>query len=204
MKTYLNKNILSSVAGAALISSAMCLSGAGAASGQTSIGVLDVNRIITEAKASKDINKQMEAFRTGYQATVMKQEKTLRASEKQLTASQKSLSPKDFEKKKKEFEAQVVELQKAIMTQNNELQKSAQFAMEKIRTHVVEISKDIAGKRGFAFILPSNVPIYYEQQFDITDLIIKQLDQKLPKMKIDIKTTVISTSASNKKATAAS
>ncbi len=174
--------------GAALIGSSLLALQAEAAP-QMNIGILDVNRIISEAKAAKDINQQMEKFRTEYQTSITAQEKSLRAKEKKLAEQQKTLEPKAFAKKKKAFEQEVMELQKSIMAQNQELQKAAQASMEKIRTNVISISEKLAKAQGYAMILPSTVPVYFEKQYDITTTVITQLDKNLPSLKVEVKLT---------------
>ena len=186
MKTYLSKKYLAPVVGAALVSAA-ALFATGANAAETKIGVIDVNRIITEAKAAKDINKQMEQFRKDYQAKISSQEKSLRAEEKKLAEQQKTLSPKEFNVKKKAFEGRVVELQKEIMAQNQALQQAAQSAMEKIRSNVIEISEIERKKRGFSMNIPSTVPVSFDPAYDITSEVISQLNSKLPGMKVDFK-----------------
>lgn len=153
------------------------------------IGVLDINRIIVEAKAAKDINKQMEVHRAKYQQKIDAQEKALRAQEKSLIETQKDLSPKAFEEKKKEFELHVASLQQAIVGSNTELQRAAQMSMEKIRTAVSDISGKHAKKEGLSFVLPTAVPVYFTKDHDITNPVIAELNKELPTVKVIVRDT---------------
>lgn len=157
--------------------------------GMASIGVLDINRIIMESNAAKDINKQMEVYRTKYQEKIDSHEKALRNEEQSLIEAQKDLSPKAFEEKKKEFEEQVANLQKAIVVSNTELQRAAQMSMEKIRAAVADISGKLAKKQGLSFVLPTAVPVYYTKDHDITNPVITELNKELPSVKVIVRET---------------
>jgi outer membrane protein len=154
------------------------------------MGILDINRIINESKAAKALNTQMDIYRKTYQDEIRKREQILREKEAKLIEEQKSLSPNDFEKKRKEFEKQVAELQKYVMAKDTGLKEAGQVAMEDIRRAVVEITQKIAQEKGCKIVLPSSIPVYIDEtdNVDITDRVLKELDQKLPKVDVVIKT----------------
>jgi outer membrane protein len=154
------------------------------------MGVLDINRILNESKAAKALNTQMEIYRKTYQDEIRKHEQALREKETKLVEEQKNLSPNDFEKKRKEFEKQVAELQKNVMAKDTGLKEAGQIAMEDIRKAVVEITQKIAHEKGFKIVLPSSIPVYIDEtnNVDITDRVLKELDLKLPKVDVVVKT----------------
>ena len=157
-----------------------------AAAEQTTIGVLDVNRIIAEAESAKDVNAQIQKLRTEFQGAISKQEKTLRTKEDKLKGQKDKLSKADFDKKIEEFQIEVSELQRSVSGRNNELHTAANASMTKIRDMVVQISEEIAKKQGMKMILPSSFPVYYKDNLDITAQVIKALDIKLPKVKVEV------------------
>ncbi|MBL0942448.1 MAG: OmpH family outer membrane protein [Alphaproteobacteria bacterium] len=153
------------------------------------IGILDINRILNESKAAKALNTQMDSYRKTYQDEIRKHEQALRENEAKLVEEQKNLSPNDFEKKRKDFEKEVAELQKSVMAKDTGLKEAGQIAMEDIRKAVVDITQKIAREKGFKIVLPSSIPVYIDESnnVDITDRVLKGLDQKLPKVDVVVK-----------------
>lgn len=155
-----------------------------------SFGILDVNRIITESKAAKALNSQMEIYRKTYQEEIHKHEEALRKKEATLVGEQKNLSPNEFEKKRKEFEKQVAELQKLVVAKDASLKEAGQAAMEEIRKAVIEITTKIAQEKGFRIIFPASIPVYVSdsEKADITNSVLEKLDLKLPRVDVVVKT----------------
>ncbi|MEN8236801.1 MAG: OmpH family outer membrane protein [Pseudomonadota bacterium] len=150
------------------------------------IAILDVNRIIAEAKAAKAVNSQMEKYQKDFQAEIKKQEQSLRDLNNQLVKDEKKLDAKAFEKKKADFDAKVAALQRTVMTRNSELQQAAQTSMERVRGAVVDISEKIRISRGFSLVLPSSFPVTYDPKSDITDEVIVVLNKQLPTINVKI------------------
>jgi|GEM_PF-619782 len=151
------------------------------------IAVLDVNKILSDSKAAKGLNEQMEKLRVKYETDISKKEESLRAEEKALTEQQTKMKEADLEKRKKAFEANVAELQKSVMAQQNQLNQGAQEAMDKIRESVLKISKDIAATKGYKYVAPAAAFLHFEPADDITTETITRLDKELPEVKVVIK-----------------
>lgn len=151
------------------------------------IAVLDVNKILSDSKAAKALNEQMEKLRVKYETEISKKEEALRAEEKQLTEQQTKMKEADLEKRKKAFEASVADLQKSVMVQQNQLNQGGQEAMDKIRESVLKISKDIAATKGYKYVQPAAAFLHFDPADDITTETITRLDKDLPEVKVVIK-----------------
>jgi outer membrane protein len=149
------------------------------------IAMLDINRIITDSKASGSINNQMKTFSEKYQKVISDRETKLKAQEKKLIDERSSMSQEDFASKTQSFEKDVAGLQQEIMIRNNELNVAAQKAMEQIRQKVVGITKNIAKKKGYTDVLPASIPVYSTSD-DITKTVIAVLDKELPSVKVTV------------------
>src|SRR5688500_16951311 len=68
------------------------------------IAVVDVQYILQESVASKNIQKQLDAQRQTYQNEISKQEEKLRAAEQELNQQRSNLSADAFSQKRREFE----------------------------------------------------------------------------------------------------
>ncbi len=163
------------------------------------VAILDVNRIISEAKAAKAVNEQMEKYQKDFQAEIKKQEDALRTLNNQLVKEEKTLDAPAFEKKKADFDKKVASLQRTVMTRNSELQQAAQTSMEQVRGAVVDISEKIRVARGFAIVLPSSFPVAFDKGLDITDEVVVALNKQLPTVNVKIaKTNTASTKTAKK------
>lgn len=149
------------------------------------IAILDVNKILSESKAAKGLNDQMNSLRVKVEQTIMKKEEELRSKEKEL----EKLTGDKLEKARTALEAQVAEFQKTIMSQQNDLQQAAQQAMDKIRDKVIAISGEVANGKGFAYVQPAAGFLYYPTNTDITTETIAKLDKDLPSVKVEVKAT---------------
>lgn len=159
---------------------------AGKTTQEAKIAILDVNRIIAEAKAAKAVNVQMEKFQKEFQTEIKKKEEALKALNSQLVKDEKKLDAKAFEKKKVDFDTKVANLQRTVMTRNSELQQAAQSSMEQVRGAVVEISEEVRISGDFSLVLPSSFPVTFDKSLDITDKVIIALNKKLPTVTVKI------------------
>jgi outer membrane protein len=151
------------------------------------IAVLDINRIMTESKAAKGLNEQMEKLRTTYETEIAAKEEKLRKEEEQLTKNGASMKEAELEKRKKAFEASVGELQKTVMTKQNQMQNGANEALTTVRDSVVKISGDIAKNKGLQYVQPAAGFLYFSPEVDITNDTIARLDKELPEVKVVLK-----------------
>ena len=79
---------------------------AGAQGTNSQFAVIDVQRILREAKASKSVAPQMEKLRKSYQGAVRKREAELRKTSEDLQRQRAILAPEAFAKKRREYETQ--------------------------------------------------------------------------------------------------
>ncbi len=163
------------------------------------IAVLDVNRILTEAKAAKGLNTQMETLRTKYETDISKKEESLRNEERALTDQSSKMKEAELEKRKKAFEANVAELQKSIMAQQTQLTNAAQDSMNTVREAVLKISSEIAKAKGYNYVQPAAGFLYHSPDVDITTETITRLDKDLPEVKVVLKEVAVTPAAAPEK-----
>ena len=158
--------------------------------------IIDVNRILSESKAAKGLNDQMNTLRTNYEKDIYKQEEDLRAQERKL----EGLKGEALEKARKDLEGKVAKFQKEIMMQQNKMQQAAQNAMDQIREKVVNISNEVAKSQNFVYVQPAAGFLYYPKEADITSATITKLDKDLPSVKLTVGADTEKTSKETTKA----
>src|SRR3546814_3315299 len=72
--------------------------------------VIDTNRIMTEAKAMKNIRDQIERIRGAFQNEIKKEEDELRAADQDMAGQRQLLSPEAFNQRRQELQQRAAAL----------------------------------------------------------------------------------------------
>jgi Skp family chaperone for outer membrane proteins len=78
------------------------------------IAVVDVQQVVRNSLAAKDVSAQIEKKRVAHQAEITKQEENLEKRNQELSKQRAVLSPEAFEQKVKEFKSQVADVQRDV------------------------------------------------------------------------------------------
>ena len=148
------------------------------------LGVLDVQAILREAAAVKDIRGQITKYGTDFEKEIEKKRGDLRKANQELARQRTILSPETFAEKRREFEQQVVKVQRLVQKRQRELDKSRKIAMDTVNKAYIEIVAKLADERNLAMILRKNQTAYSVGTLDLTKTVLDLLNNKLPKVKI--------------------
>ena len=178
------------VAGMAVI--AMFALGAAPAAAQKAAPVtaalVDSQKIFRGAMAFRSARDQLDKVRSGYQAEVAKEEEKLRAEEQELTRQRAVLAPEAFDAKQREFQRRVTEMQRQVQERSRQLEQSFNNARGEIGKVLVAIVTEMANERNFTLVLDRGQVVYGSDKLDITDEVLKRLDQRLPSVKVNVPT----------------
>ena len=148
------------------------------------LGVLDVQAILREAAAVKDIRGQITKYGTDFEKEIEKKRGDLRKANQELARQRTILSPETFAQKRREFEQQVVKVQRLVQKRQRELDKSRKIAMDTVNKAYIEIVAKLADERNLAMIIRKNQTAYSVGTLDLTKTVLDLLNNKLPKVKI--------------------
>ena len=147
---------------------------------ETSIGVVNVAKIMQSSKAATSVREQMQAKQKSFQAELDAKEKALLAEDQALVKQKGSADKAAFEKKVKEFREKAATEQRAVQSKKAQLDKSFAGALEEIQKAVLDIVKQMASEKKLNLVVSSAQVLYGDQSLDITDEVLKRLDSKLP------------------------
>lgn len=150
------------------------------------IAIIDIKKILNESKATKGIQEQIEGQRKKVQADVTKQEEALRAEDKKLAEQRSVLSAEAFAAKQKTFKEKVLKAQKEVQDHRGKLETAYNKALASVQEVLIETLKEMAKKRGFKAVIPAAHVAYYDDSLDITNDVLKKLDEKLPSVKVGL------------------
>ncbi len=152
---------------------------------QTSIAVVDVERVLNEAKAAKALNKERKQAREKLLAELSKKEQSLRDEGKKLFDERKDLSEEEFVKKQKAYEEKLIEMRKTTQKKKRAFEEASNIALDQLKDHLAEAVKAIANEKGYGLVISNRNVIAGEKSLDVTKATVEALDKK--KIKIPFK-----------------
>lgn len=151
------------------------------------IAVIDLARVMREAKVSVNMQKQLEDQRAKFQDEFSKLERKLMETEKKLSEESQGLSEEDADKKKQEFEKQLLDSRRLVQKRSRDLEKASSDALLELKGHIDEIVTKMAKDQNYTFVMTKQDIVYADASTDITDDVLKMLDKEIKEIKINIK-----------------
>ena len=152
----------------------------------TSIGIIDINKVLTESKAAKDATKQIEKIQVKSEEDSKKEDELIIKEREKLIEQQSVMAPEAFEVKVANFEKKVQSYQIERQEKLRRLDQMVQEARASILDEVKPIINDYASELGITVILEKNAVILSADDMDMTDQVIEILNKNLPKIKVEL------------------
>lgn len=144
------------------------------------IYVIDIQRVINESVAGKAARRNMEdeARKRQLKLEAFQQERDRMRQE--LEKQGKLLSREALEQRQEQMAKKDRELERAVQDEREELQKKSGSEVEKIVKDVHLILKELSQKEGYGLVIERDdrIVLFVSQEFDLTEQVIKQLDQR--------------------------
>lgn len=150
------------------------------------IAVVDVEKILSESKAGKDIQKQLKSRREAFQKEFSERENALMKSEKQLIEDKATLSQDDFIERRKKFEKELLETRNLFQKRRNALDKGLSAALKDLRKNIFQVTAEVADDAGYKVVLTRSSVVIVEKNIEITEQVLKQLDKTVQTIKLDV------------------
>ncbi len=152
----------------------------------TSIGIIDINKVLTESKAAIDATNQIEKIQQKTEEESKNEDELIIKEREKLIEQQSVMAPEAFEVKVSEFEKKVQSYQIEKQDKLRRLDQMVQMARAKILEEVKPIINDYASELGITVILEKNAVILSADDMDMTDQVIQILNKNLPKIKVKL------------------
>ncbi len=153
---------------------------------ETKIAVVDVEKVLAEGKASKSLQKQIQAKKEAFQKEFADKEKQLKTTENNLLEQKDKLSAEEFAKQRKAYEEKILETRKLFQKRRSSLDEGLGKAMAELRKNIVESAAKIAEQKGYDIIVTKDAVLIAEKDLDITGDVLTQLDAKLADIKLSV------------------
>ncbi len=150
------------------------------------IAVIDSRMVRFNSAAGKDIQSQLDAIRTKFQAEIAEQEKSLKEEETTLK-SQRSILPKEsYDAKVKDFQNKVLTVQREVQIKNKQLETALGNAQNELQRALKPILQKILKEHKATMIMDVSLVIEKTSGLDVTTKVIEALDQVLPTIKVEL------------------
>lgn len=151
---------------------------------ETSIGIIDINRILSESKAAIDASKQIEKIARDIEDEIKEGDEKIIKEQNLLIESQAIMAPEAFETKRLEYESK-------IQKYNNERQAKLLKIDELIATSrndvlnaLKPILEEVSNEKGITVLLEKASVMLNADKMDISDEVIKLLNKELSSLEV--------------------
>ena len=152
----------------------------------TSIGVLDLNRVLLDAKAAKKASEEIDKIAKEIEEELRNSDENIINEQNKLIEAQSIMAPEAFELKRKEYEEKVqnynIERQNKLISVEKLVENSRNQILDKLKPILEEMSET----KGITVILEKGTVLLNAETMDITDEVIKALNKELPKIEVSL------------------
>ena len=150
----------------------------------TSIGVIDLNFILSEASAAKDAATQIEEIAKVIEAEIIQKDDELINEQNLLIESQAVMAPEAFDLKRKDYENKVQNYNIERQSTLAELDMLVSVSRSNVLNALKPILEEISNEKGITILLEKQSALLNADGMDITEEALKKLNKELPKLKV--------------------
>ena len=148
------------------------------------IGIVDVQKVLRDAKAAKALRPQMEQQRRAFQMEIRERERRLRDAGKDLSEERALLTATAFDEKRRALEEEGRKAQKAVQERKRELDRIFNETKDVILKELLKVVGAIADERKLDIVLEKRVVFLSANSLDLTPEIVARLDKRLPSISL--------------------
>jgi outer membrane protein len=150
----------------------------------TSIGVIDLNRILTEAKASVSAAEQIEEIAIEIENEIKLSDEEIIKEQNLLIESQSIMAPEAFEAKRKEYESKVQKYNNERQSKLVRIDELIAISRNDILNAIKPILEEISNEKGITIILEKASIMLNAEKMDITSEVLKKLNKSLQNIEV--------------------
>ena len=150
----------------------------------TSIGVIDINKILTDADAAIIAAKQIEKMAIEIENEIKLSDEEIIKEQNVLIESQSIMAPEAFESKRKEYENKVQKYNNERQSKLMKIDELIAFSRNEILNSMKPILEEISNEKGITIILEKASIMLNAEKMDLTNEVLKKLNKSLPNIKL--------------------
>jgi outer membrane protein len=152
---------------------------------EINIVYIDTDKILNQSYAGKEVKKKLDIINKRNISNFKKIEEQLVEEEKKISQQKNILSEVELEKKIKELQIKAVQFNNDVKNNKNDLIKKNNDATKQILDILNPILSDYASKNSISIILQKNHIVIGKANLDITNEILKIINEKIKNIKLN-------------------
>ncbi len=152
------------------------------------IAVVRMDAIQSQATALKDLRAQKEKYESKLREELERDQKALEKEKAEIEKSQDVLSREALQRRVVDYQNKVTKLQRDLTERAQSVEMSYQQALNQVQTkHLDPVIEGIIAKKKLSLVIDGRMARTGAdvENLDITDEVIKALDKKVSKVKMD-------------------
>jgi Skp family chaperone for outer membrane proteins len=148
------------------------------------IAIIDVQRILQESLSSKSVQKQLDAQRSKFQNEIEGEENGLRQAEQDLAKERGQEPATTYADHEQQLRQRFAVVENHVQARRKVLDQAYSDSMDRVHAALMDVVNDVAHEHGANIVIVKQQALWTDQPLDVTDEVLKRLDQKLPKVDV--------------------
>lgn len=149
--------------------------------------IVDIDGILRESSAMRDVNKQLKERQQAYQQEIETRQQALREEDKQMAQQRTLLANDVFQEKQKAFQQKVADFQKFAQGRNRVLDEARAVANGTFQKKLIEIVAALAEERKSTLVLRKSEVILHAKGMNASAEILNRINAELPTIQVEFK-----------------
>ena len=150
----------------------------------TSIGVIDINKILAEANAAVEAAEEIEKIAIEIENEIKLSDEEIIKEQNLLIESQSIMAPEAFEAKRIEYESKIQTYNSDRQSKLMKIDELIAISRNDILNAIKPILEEISNEKGITVILEKTSIMLNAEKMDITNEVLKKLNKSLPNIKV--------------------
>ena len=150
----------------------------------TSIGVIDINKILAEANAAVEAAEEIEKIAIEIENEIKSSDEEIIKEQNLLIESQSIMAPAAFEAKRIEYESKIQTYNSERQSKLMKIDELIAISRNDILKAIKPILEEISNEKGITIILEKTSIMLNAEKMDITNEALKRLNKSLPNIKV--------------------
>ena len=150
----------------------------------TSIGVIDLNKILSDADAAINAAEQIEEIAKEIENEIKLSDEEIIKEQNLLIESQSIMAPEAFESKRNAYESKVQNYNNERQSKLVKIDELIAVSRNEILSAIKPILEDVSNEKGLTIILEKTSVMLNAEKMDITNEVLKKLNKSLPTLKV--------------------
>jgi len=150
------------------------------------IAIVDVQKILEESLAAKNVQQQLEAQRSKFQAEISGEEAGLREAEQDLARLRNTVAPDIYAEKEQQLRQRFLVVERRVQNRRKALDQAFTDSMNEVKKTMLDIVEVMARERGANVVIVKQQALWSDKKMEITEEVLAQLNKILPQIQVKI------------------